>query len=96
MFRSGRLPGVIVFYFLGMIAANYPAQRMPELAPLSIASRVTLTLLIGYELDTERLGEAAITAMGQPYYPPYLLSWRSLLAVSACHPQAETWDAHTI
>ena len=94
--RSGRLAGVIVFYFLGMMVGGYPAQINPELTPLTMGATVTLTLLVGYELDTKRLGEAAITAMGQPYYPPYILSWRDLLAVSASHTETKTWDADMI
>lgn len=72
----------MVFYLLGMMLGAYPAYKRPELRPLTMGSMITLTLLVGYELESERIGEAAVTAMGQPYYPPYLLSWRNLLAVS--------------
>ena len=91
MFNSRELPGVMVFYFLGMVLGAYPSQNKPALTPFTMSTRVTLTLLVGYELESERIGEAAVTAMGQPYYPPYLLSWRNLLAVSP-YSMADTFS----
>ena len=71
----------MIFYCLGMMLGAYPAYAKPQLRPLSIGTMITLTLLVGYELESERLGEAAVTAVGQPYYPPYILSWRNIVAV---------------
>lgn len=72
----------MISYFVGLMLGAYPAYAKPQLRPLTIGTMITLTLLIGYELEGERLGEAAVTAMGQPYYPPYIMSWRNIVAVT--------------
>lgn len=65
-----------------MMLAALPGYNRPELFSLSLIAEVTLTLLVGYELDSHTLGRAAVAAMGQPYYPPYLLAWMNMLTVS--------------
>lgn len=78
---SRKIPGVIIFYLLLLTIAQWPARKDPSFTPLTMANAIFLTLLVGYELESERLGEAVIISRGQPYHPPYLLSWMALLAV---------------
>lgn len=81
MAYSRKIPGVIIMYLLLLIIAQWPARKHPSLTALTMAAAIFLTLLVGYELESERLGEAVIVSRGQPYHQPYLLSWMALLAV---------------
>ena len=62
--------------------ALYPMQRNAALLPLSLVGAVTLTLLVGYTIEFKRIGQIVVLVTGAPYYPPYILAWLDLLAVS--------------
>ena len=54
------------------LAFYIPIKRF-DLIIVGMISVTTLTMIIGYELQVRKIGTAAATANGQPYYPIYLL-----------------------
>lgn len=48
--------------------------KIPKLAIVGILSLVTAVLIIGYELQVDKIGVAAATQNGQPAYPTYELA----------------------
>ncbi|KAJ5982729.1 hypothetical protein N7451_012829 [Penicillium sp. IBT 35674x] len=52
---------------------------------------MTTTLIVGYELQVNRLGEEIATSNGQPYYPIYLLAPYRLATISAGVAVAFIW-----
>lgn len=46
-------------------------------------SIVTTTLIVGYELEVRKIGQAAATSNGQTYYPIYILGPYRLATVAA-------------
>jgi hypothetical protein len=43
--------------------------KFPRFIPIWLVCIVTQVLIIGYELQVEKIGIARATANGQPYYP---------------------------
>ena len=80
---DGYVAGVMIFFFIAVMSMYYPSLRNPMYSGFTLIGAVTLALLIGYELESERIGQAAVEATGQPYYSPYILSWIRLLIVVA-------------
>ncbi len=77
-----RTAGVIVILWL-FIFFQYYFIRFPRLIPVVLIAVITQILIIGYELQVRRLGEAAAAASGQPYYP-YVLHMISLVIGFKC------------
>lgn len=63
--------GVIVFLWL-FIFIEYYFFKFPPLIPAVMITVTTQIVIIGYELQVRRLGEAVATSTGQPYYPQAL------------------------
>lgn len=63
------VPGIIVFYFLFMVMVNYLFLKYPQFIPATMICLITLTLIIGYELQVLKIGITASESSGQPYYP---------------------------
>jgi hypothetical protein len=63
------VPGILVFYFLFMVMLNYFFIKYPQFIAATMICCVTLTLIIGYELQTLKIGIAVSESAGQPYYP---------------------------
>ncbi|ETS83906.1 hypothetical protein PFICI_05782 [Pestalotiopsis fici W106-1] len=53
-----RAPGVIVFYALFIMCIHYGFIKHPQFMPTWMISMVTLTLIIGYELQVTKIGIA--------------------------------------
>ncbi|KAI9711843.1 MAG: hypothetical protein M1820_001988 [Bogoriella megaspora] len=70
----GHTAGVIVFYFLFCPWGYYFLLKMPRFTVVGIIFSVTLTLILGYELQVQQIGVQASTSNGQPYYPLYSLA----------------------
>jgi hypothetical protein len=86
-----KTPGVIVFLFLFVSCAFYVPIKMFRFRVVGIISIVTTTMIIGYELQVRKLGEAVATSNGQPYYPIYLLAPYRLATVSGGVAVAFIW-----
>jgi hypothetical protein len=72
---------VLVFFFLFLHFGNYIVLTKPKLVPIGIISQVTMTLIIGYELQVKKIGIVAATSNGQEYYPIWQLGLIRLATV---------------
>lgn len=66
-----RAPGVIVFYAIFIMCLHYGFIKYPQFMPTWMISMVTLTLIIGYQLQVTKIGIAIAESMNQPFYPIY-------------------------
>lgn len=64
-----RAPGVIVFYAIFIMCLHYGFIKYPQFMPTWMISMVTLTLIIGYQLQVTKIGIAIAESMNQPFYP---------------------------
>ncbi|QIW98053.1 hypothetical protein AMS68_003571 [Peltaster fructicola] len=79
---DGRTAGVIVFLWLWIFCAYYVVFKVPKLIIVGILSIVTAILIIGYELQVQKLGVTASESNGQPAYPTYILAPYRLACVA--------------
>ncbi|EMC94785.1 hypothetical protein BAUCODRAFT_124379 [Baudoinia panamericana UAMH 10762] len=70
----GHAPGVLIFLWLWTGLAFYFILKFPKFIVVSILSLVTAVLIIGYELQVQKIGVAASLSSGQPVYPTYVLA----------------------
>ncbi|KAB5536348.1 hypothetical protein GE09DRAFT_1139544 [Coniochaeta sp. 2T2.1] len=85
-----KTPGVIVFLWL-FIFAEYYFIKFPRFITAVVYTIITQIIIIGYELQVRRLGEAVANQTGQPYYPIYLLAPYRLAMVAAGSVVAFFW-----
>ncbi|KAK1470517.1 hypothetical protein CCUS01_06282 [Colletotrichum cuscutae] len=78
-----RTAGVIVFLWLFIFIEQYFILKYPRFMPVWLITIITQVLIIGYELQVQKIGEKAAAATGQPYYPTYLLAPYRLACVAA-------------
>ncbi|KAF2646232.1 hypothetical protein P280DRAFT_387163 [Massarina eburnea CBS 473.64] len=74
-----RTPGIIVFLWVFVSLGFYVPLKRADLVVMGLISIVSATMIVGYELQVRKLGEAVATSNGQPYYPitklgPYRLA----------------------
>lgn len=69
----GTPAGVVVFYFVFLHIGPFIIIKYPQYTTLGMIGPITVTLIVGYGLQTAKIGEAAAQASGQQYYPVYLL-----------------------
>jgi uncharacterized membrane protein YgaE (UPF0421/DUF939 family) len=86
-----KTPGVIVFLFIFVSIAFYIPIKVFRFRVVGIISIVTTTMIIGYELQVRKVGEAVATSNGQPFYPIYLLAPYRLATVSGGIAVAFFW-----
>ncbi|KAK2053360.1 hypothetical protein LY76DRAFT_554120 [Colletotrichum caudatum] len=86
-----RTAGVIVFLWLFIFVEQYFILKYPRFMPVWLITIITQVLIIGYELQVKKIGEAAAAATGQPYYPTYLLAPYRLACVAAGCAVAFIW-----
>ncbi|KZL87235.1 hypothetical protein CI238_10868 [Colletotrichum incanum] len=86
-----RTAGVIVFLWLFIFVEQYFVLKYPRFMPVWLITIITQVLIIGYELQVQKIGEAAAAATGQPYYPTYLLAPYRLACVAAGCAVAFIW-----
>ncbi|CAI7659091.1 unnamed protein product [Penicillium glandicola] len=84
-------PGIIVFLFIFVSIAFYIPIKMFRFRAVGIISIITTSMIIGYELQVRRLGEAVATSNGQPFYPIYLLAPYRLAVVAGGIAVAFIW-----
>lgn len=86
-----KTPGVIVFLFLFLTGAHYVPIKMFRFRIVGVISILTTSMIIGYELQVRKVGEAVATSNGQAYYPIYLLAPYRLAAVAGGIAVAFIW-----
>ncbi|CAG8897617.1 unnamed protein product [Penicillium egyptiacum] len=86
-----RTPGIIVFLFVFVSIAFYIPIKMFRFRAVGIISIITTSMIIGYELQVRRVGEAVATSNGQPFYPIYLLAPYRLAVVAGGIAVAFIW-----
>jgi hypothetical protein len=83
--------GIIVFVWFFVSIGFYIPLKRPELIIVGLISVVTLTLIVGYELEVRKIGEALATSNGQPAYEIYLLGPYRLATVAGGLAVAFIW-----
>ncbi|KAJ5782315.1 hypothetical protein N7457_004089 [Penicillium paradoxum] len=86
-----KTPGILVFLFVFVTIAFYIPIKLFRFRVVGIISIVTTTMIISYELQVRRVGEAVATSNGQPFYPIYLLAPYRLAAVTGGIAVAFFW-----
>ncbi|KAJ3455710.1 hypothetical protein MRS44_017192 [Fusarium solani] len=76
-----KTPGVIVFLWV-FFFIEYYFFKFPRFLTAVMMAILTQIVIIAYELQVRRLGEAVATESGQPYYPTYLLAPYRLAVVT--------------
>lgn len=79
---DGKTAGVIVFLWLWIACAFYFVLKFPKMVIVAILSLVTAVLVIGYELQVQKIGVVASESNGQPAYPTYELAPYRLACVT--------------
>ncbi|KAK2013273.1 hypothetical protein LZ32DRAFT_604565 [Colletotrichum eremochloae] len=87
----GHTAGVLVFLWLFIFVEMYFVLKYPRFMPVWLIIIITQVLIIGYELQVQKIGEAAAAASGQPYYPTYLLAPYRLACVAGGCAVAFIW-----
>ena len=78
---DGETAGILVFYFIFLHIGVYIMVKRPAIAPIGIIGQVTLTLILGYELQVRKIGIQTATSNGQAYYPVWELGLTRLATV---------------
>ncbi|KAH8668209.1 hypothetical protein BGZ60DRAFT_377054 [Tricladium varicosporioides] len=86
-----KTPGIIVFLWLFIFLEMYLFLKFPRFIAVWIVCIVTQVMIIGYELQVRKIGVAAATASGQPYYPIYELAPYRLACVAGGSFVAFIW-----
>ncbi|RMZ77624.1 hypothetical protein DV738_g4309, partial [Chaetothyriales sp. CBS 135597] len=71
---DGHAGAIIPVFFLYLTACMWYLLKFPSMITVAIISQVTVVLIIGYELQDEKLGRHATESNGQPYYKIYILA----------------------
>ena len=80
---DGHAAGVLVFFWIFVGWGFYIVKKFPRIIPVGMIFSVTNTLIIGYELQTDKIGIAQSESNGQTYYPIYTLAPYRLATVCA-------------
>ncbi|KAK0662997.1 hypothetical protein QBC41DRAFT_27189 [Cercophora samala] len=86
-----RPAGAIVIMWLFIFISYYFFVKYPRFIPAIMIAIVTQVLIIGYELQTIRLGKEIAERTGQPWYPTYLLAPYRLACVAGGSLVAFFW-----
>lgn len=70
---DGQTAGVLVFYFAFLTVGPWIMLKYPAYTTLGMIGPITMTLIVGYELQVLKIGVAQAESNGQLYYPPYEL-----------------------
>ncbi|KAK3069449.1 hypothetical protein LTR53_012208 [Teratosphaeriaceae sp. CCFEE 6253] len=79
---DGQTAGVLVFYFVALHTGVYIVSKYPQYIPVGMITQVTITLILGYELQVRKVGIQVATSNGQAYFPIYELAPIRLATVS--------------
>lgn len=86
-----KTPGVIVMLWFFIFLEMFFFLKFPRFISVWLVTIVTQVLIIGYELQVRKLGIAAASATGQPYYPIYELGPYRLACVAGGSFVAFIW-----
>ncbi|EED21119.1 conserved hypothetical protein [Talaromyces stipitatus ATCC 10500] len=78
---NGHIAGVIVLFFVYTTAIWWIPLKRPVLQQAGVVGMLTTIVIIASEMEVAKLGERAVEAGGQPYYPTYLLATFRLAVV---------------
>jgi hypothetical protein len=78
-----KTPGVVVMLWLFIFVEMYLFLKLPRFVSVWLVAMVTQVLIVGYELQVRKIGVAAASQSGQPYYPIYELAPYRLACVAA-------------
>lgn len=70
---DGQPAGVIVFYFIFLHIGPWIMLNYPSYTTLGMIGPITMTLILGYELQVDKIGIDKAQSNGQAYQPVYLL-----------------------
>lgn len=80
---DGHSAGVLFVYFLWVTVFAYVPVKVPRFALVGIMATVTITIVIGYELQVKKIGERVAISNDQKYYPIYLLApYRAVVSIA--------------
>ncbi|KAL8728704.1 MAG: hypothetical protein Q9181_005250 [Wetmoreana brouardii] len=79
---NGEAPGVIVLLFVFSFCEVYFILHYPRFTVIAMLSMVTQVLVVGYELQVQKVGPQAAETNGQPFYPLYELAPYRLACVT--------------
>jgi hypothetical protein len=68
---NGRVPGIIVLYWAFISVGFYFPLKKPQFAQAGVITVITITLIIGYELEAKKIGSTALGTSGQKYLGIY-------------------------
>jgi hypothetical protein len=86
-----KTPGILVLTYIFVSVSHWvPLKRIDLIIP-GLISMVTCVMIIGYELQVRRLGEAVATSNGQPFYRIIVLGPYRLASVTAGIAVAFFW-----
>lgn len=80
---DGNTAGVLVFFWFFVSWGFFVMKNYPRLISVGMVYSITNTLIIGYELQTLKIGIATSESNGQAYYPIYELAPYRLATVCA-------------
>ena len=80
---DGHPAGVLVFFWIFCSMGFYVPLKLPRYTTVGVISIITMTTIIGYELQVQKIGVKISTSNGQPYYPIYELAPYRLATVAA-------------
>ncbi|KAH6680428.1 hypothetical protein B0J14DRAFT_470440 [Halenospora varia] len=86
-----KTPGIIFFLWLFIFLEMYLFLKFPRFTAVWLVCIVTQVLIIGYEFQVRKIGVAAASASGQPYYPIYELAPYRLACVAGGSFVAFIW-----
>jgi hypothetical protein len=88
---DGKTPGILVFLWFFSSCGYYLILKFPPFTIVGVISIVTITLIIGYELEVRKIGTALATSNGQKYLPIYTLAPYRLATVAGGLLLAYIW-----
>ncbi|CAD6443985.1 6591b8dc-15cf-408f-bb8d-ed5171e1b646 [Sclerotinia trifoliorum] len=86
-----KTPGVIVMLWFFIFMEMYLFLKFPRFIPAWLVFIVTQVMIVGYELQVRKIGIAASTSSGEPYYPIYELGPYRLACVAGGSFVAFIW-----
>lgn len=86
-----KTPGIIVFLWLFIFCEYYFFLKYPRFIAASMITIITQVLIIGYELQVRKIGQAKAESTGQRYYPTYELAPYRLATVAGGSAVAFFW-----
>ncbi|RMD45036.1 hypothetical protein DV735_g205, partial [Chaetothyriales sp. CBS 134920] len=88
---DGHAGAIIPVFFIYLCACMWYLLKYPSMITVAIISQVTVVLIIGYELQDEKLGRHTTESNGQPYYKIYILAPYRLATVLVGLGTAAFW-----